>query len=417
VYLILTYIRPYELYPGLAPYRLMLVVGAIAGVLSLAYLPLSRFSGRSMPFWLTMFFSMFVLVSPVLALHWFGGALTVLTEFGITITIFVVAVININSLRRFRIVGTFLSWLSIVLVLQVELAFRYGIFASVFILEQSALDGVRLRARATGFMTDPNDLGQSLVMAIPFLALAWRKHALFRNTLLVTLPVVVLCYGIYLTGSRGTILSLGVIVVLMVRTKVGPIASKVVTIFGVLFGMAFLISGGGFFGLHDLSAIKRIEAWSVGLQLLKQHPLVGVGYKQFWNYNEIVAHNAFVTCFSELGLVAFFVWMSLLVATFMELNAIQDMPVTGPQVETIKRYGRSVQLSLYGFLAAAWFLSRTYVVTLYILVAMAIALGEISRREKLPLPPIRMSSLVPQTFAWSVGIIVLLYLSIRFTIR
>jgi O-antigen ligase len=302
-------------------------------------------------------------------------------------------------------------------VAQVEMAFRYGTFASVFILEQATLTGVRLRARGTGFMTDPNDLGQSLVMAIPFLTLAWRKHSHIRNLLLVILPTIFLCYGIYLTGSRGTLLSLGVLIAFSLHRRFGPVGRKVFSICATVGGGAFLISGGGFLGMRDASAIRRIEAWSLGLQLVKQHPLVGVGYKQFWNYNEIVAHNSFVTCFSELGIPAFLIWMGMLVATISELHAMQSLTNYGPIGAEVARYSRAVQLSFYGFLAAAWFLSRTYVVTLYILVALVIALAGIARREKLPVPVTDMGTLIKRTLIASLSVIAMLYLSIRFTIR
>jgi hypothetical protein len=47
---------------------------------------------------------------------------------------------------------------------------------------------------------------------------------------------------------------------------------------------------------------------------------------------------------------------------------------------SLAAWATAVRFSLYAFLAGAFFLSRTYSITLYMIIGLAIALGEIGRR-------------------------------------
>ena len=60
--------------------------------------------------------------------------------------------------------------------------------------------------------------------------------------------------------------------------------------------------GGRAISSKEQSAAERIEAWSVGLELLKWRPLFGAGYGNFTDHHHLTAHNSFVLCFAELGL-------------------------------------------------------------------------------------------------------------------
>lgn len=63
---------------------------------------------------------------------------------------------------------------------------------------------------------------------------------------------------------------------------------------------------------EDLSATKRIEFWSIGLQVIAEHPLLGIGLNNFWIYAMQSPHNSFIQIASETGLIAFFFWLLLI---------------------------------------------------------------------------------------------------------
>ncbi len=77
------------------------------------------------------------------------------------------------------------------------------------------------RIRGMGFINDPNDLCQFLVALIPCVFVFWRRSNLLANFFLVLLPVSFLLYGMYLTHSRGGLVGLLVALMVLGRRKFG----------------------------------------------------------------------------------------------------------------------------------------------------------------------------------------------------
>ena len=133
------------------------------------------------------------------------------------------------------------------------------------------------------------------------------------------------------------------------------------------------LTGGFHWKIND-----RIEAWYAGIQMLKTHPMFGVGYGSFTDFHwERTAHNSFVLCFSELGVFGFFAWIALLVLAFRELGEAVKRTPTGSLEHRITS---ALRYSLIGFLTCAWFLSRTYQPELYLLLALCASAAYCARR-------------------------------------
>jgi O-antigen ligase len=120
----------------------------------------------------------------------------------------------------------------------------------------------------------------------------------------------------------------------------------------------------------DTSARGRIEAWSEGLTLLTAHPVFGVGYSRFTEYNELVAHNSFIHTFAELGLLGAFFAMGLAYWYFKGLR----VRAAGPAGEADEDPGRQLRLALalsgLGFFTMTSLLSRQYDLVLYTLLGL-----------------------------------------------
>jgi putative inorganic carbon (HCO3(-)) transporter len=146
----------------------------------------------------------------------------------------------------------------------------------------------------------------------------------------------------------------------------------------------------------DDSATGRVQAWSEGLQMLKAQPVLGVGYGQFVDHNALTAHNSFVLCFSETGLLGYFFWLGLLLASFICLRTMRALPLVEPIDTDITQWAGILQLSLFAFLAAAFFLSRTFVPMLYLLLGLVVALLLITREagRRVSLPPMPQFSMM-----------------------
>jgi hypothetical protein len=112
--------------------------------------------------------------------------------------------------------------------------------------------------------------------------------------------------------------------------------------------------------------------------MLKYSPIWGVGFGSFADVNRVVAHNSYVHCYAELGLIGYFAWLGAILATFWYLeriNVTEAGPAGSPE---LARWARALGLSLGAFLAGALFLSRTYSVSLFLLVGLGTALAAVA---------------------------------------
>jgi O-antigen ligase len=109
-----------------------------------------------------------------------------------------------------------------------------------------------------------------------------------------------------------------------------------------------------------------------------------VGYGFFTDNHVRTAHNSYILCFAELGLVGYFLWLSLLLVTILELYSLTKLPYEEEVDGELRIMGEALMLGMLTYLAASWFLSRTYAMTLYIVIGLAVALAEIARKEERP---------------------------------
>jgi hypothetical protein len=111
----------------------------------------------------------------------------------------------------------------------------------------------------------------------------------------------------------------------------------------------------------------------------------------------LTAHNSFVLCFAETGLIGYFLWLSLLGITLLQLQKLKQLPGAIPVELDIRRHASILQDALIGFMAAAFFLSRTYVPLLYLLIGLSASLVLIAKKNEVPvvLPTyVRMGGLI-----------------------
>jgi O-antigen ligase len=178
----------------------------------------------------------------------------------------------------------------------------------------------------------------------------------------------------------------------------------------------------------------RTELWSEGLQMLKSHPLFGVGIGQFMEYAINTAHNSIVVCAAELGLFGLYFWSLFLFSTAWSAMVIAspgkvreadsteidniDAPFTdwkGPELSKseINHLGYCLLLSLTGFLVAGWFLSRAYVMTFFLLGGMVEMVFEAARRRGMVAPRLRLGRVLFRSLLLMIGLITAVYLLLR----
>ena len=238
------------------------------------------------------------------------------------------------------------------------------------------------RLRGLGEINDPNDFGQLIVCVIPLMFIFWRAKKMIRNIVCVILPVCVLLFGVFLTHSRGAFLALMAVAVVAARRRIGTLPALLVAVGLFVAAMALHFTGGR--EISAESGADRTELWGAGLQMLKSHPLFGVGFGNFAGLSPaITAHNSIVVCAAELGLFGLYFWSLFLFPTVRDALAAaspakvsEGEPIVAEEglfprptrkIEAldkteINRLGRLMVLSLTGFLVAGMFLSRAYVI-------------------------------------------------------
>jgi O-antigen ligase len=293
------------------------------------------------------------------------------------------------------------------------------------------------RLRGLGLINDPNDFGQLLVCAIPMMFIFWRPKRVLKNLVFVILPVCVLLFGAYLTHSRGTLLALMAIAVVAARRRTGTLPALLIA--GVLFVSAMALH---FTGGRDISAQSgsdRTALWSSGLQMIKTHPLFGVGLGSFADNCEgcgHTAHNSVMVCAAELGMFGLFFWSLFLFPTVRDALAtaspkkVSEKELIVPEERNftsikrkieeidkaeINRLGRLLVLSLTGFLVAGWFLSRAYVMTFFLLGGMVEVVFEMALRRGMIAPRLSLSRVLLFSGVLAISLVLLMYIMLRIT--
>ncbi len=224
------------------------------------------------------------------------------------------------------------------------------------------------RIYGTGIFSDPNDLGLTFVMAVPFVLLIIGLRSsglLFR--ILGAVVLVLILLATYYTNSRGAIVGLGATMVAYSFMKFNKISATIVAFVLVAIIAVAAPSRGGEITYGEESAQTRIQSWAAGWAMLKSHPMTGVGYDQYTEYHYAVAHNSFVHTFAELGLVGAFIFVGMFYWYFKGLNLIPDSNTQ------FVPWRRALLVSAIGMCCCAWFLSRQYVAVFYVLLGIGAA--------------------------------------------
>ncbi len=247
---------------------------------------------------------------------------------------------------------------------------------------QSLVQG---RVRYIGIFGDPNDLGMLFVFAIPLAAYLIKNTNIFGSKLIWLATVGLCIYGIVLTDSRGSLLALLGIIGLILINKYGKVAAGIVGVLALpaMFAATRLSQ----IDTDESSAAGRLDAWYAGLQMFESDPIFGAGFSLFTDHHGLTAHNSWILAIGELGLPGYLVWFAL-VGVSMHLMyivyrgssrfvlAAQTVRTSEPASEVDipaadKQLAGAILLASMGAMAAAFFLSRTYEILMFIMWGMS----------------------------------------------
>ncbi len=408
-YLTVLYIRPHEFVPGFMGLPILPVLLVSAFVFWLIRQP-KRFEAPQ--FWLVPVLMVAMSLSVVFT-GWIGGGINVLSDFAPVVMLFYMVATSTDSLQRMRQIFLVLSACITVIA-------WHGIDQSI---KGIGWTGAQLsqetRITYLGFLNDPNDLAMALVMVLPMILQLARHFGLLLK-LASWAAAGAVAYAVYLTNSRGSVLAMGAMLLLYGILRYGVVKSVIVL--PILFAPLIAL---GPSRMADMSADEdsaegRIEAWYEGVQLLIMRPLFGVGKGLFADHHGLTAHNSFVLAFAELGMIGYFFWLSNIVISWLMLQRLVLTPAAAgasaeetAQWDAIRENARTLWYGYVGGLVSAFFLSRSYVVILYLHIALIVAIYQFARAQRPDFPAITWGERKGRMVAFTIGSVVGMWLLTR----
>ncbi len=244
-------------------------------------------------------------------------------------------------------------------------------------------------------IADNNDFGLALNMTLPLMFFVaqsetniWMKR-IFWGLFLATIP------AIFFTYSRGALLGLVSVVILMfLRLKQRAILVPVLMA-GLVVAILFAppewkkrMDPTNENAL-DGSAYSRINAWTYCWRLASDYPLTGGGFATFTKdlftrYAPNAAdvhgpHSIYFGVLAEHGFIGLFLYLSLVATCFYSTFwTVRWARFHGDEVAA--NYGNMLAFALVGFLTSGLFLGRAYFDYFYTLIAFIVILRKVCLR-------------------------------------
>ena len=255
------------------------------------------------------------------------------------------------------------------------------------------------------FLTDENDVGLALNMALPYAIYVARFPDLSaRARLLLYGTAGLMLVAIGVSASRGAVVGLAVLVATAVLLSKRPIRNGIVALAVVVVSIAILVrylppayvnDMQGIDDPNDRTADERLWSWSIGWVMYKENPVLGVGANNYQWTNHLyatkspmytperkilggrVAHSLYFTLLPELGTAGVIVFVGLLRQLYSRsrrLRSIENID-RGKALDKAKfeLIGTAMVVSLVAYLVTGAFISVLYYPPFWHLVGMVAA--------------------------------------------
>lgn len=395
-------VQPGELYPVYNALHVERVEAVLA--LLLLFAKGQRFRYPQVTKSVLYFFAACVASVPLA--FWVSNALDSAEDFGKIIVIHLLLVAVILTRRRLRIV-----------LISFSLLVGYLSISSLSLYFQGKFDhtmGVDRIAGLTGASNSPDTLGLTIATALPIMYLFTLKPAKLPLRLAMWGVIGLSVWTLLLTGSRGSLLSfllILVIAVLISRKRmilIPTIAVLSVVVWSVLpqqYKARYMtLSDPTKEATTDMSYTNRLLSWEGGWHMFLHNPLTGIGIGDYGDANGakywpephriwLDAHSLYFKILGELGLcglITFFSFVSVLWKTNNRVRKRLDeiaahVRAGGAGAEEVPRWLRLLptasNLSVVGLLYCGYAYHDLYRSTWYFLAGIAGALDLLTAQE------------------------------------
>jgi putative inorganic carbon (hco3(-)) transporter len=251
---------------------------------------------------------------------------------------------------------------------------------------------------------DPNDLSLVLLFPLSFaVAMVLTPRNGVFSRLFGAAGAALIIAAILETQSRGGLL--GIVAVLGVFAA-RRIQSKAVLFGGGAAGLLVLFVAAGVGGRQsggaaeagaiDESAMGRLEAWVAAWRMAVGRPLTGVGlncytanffyYSDWWEGFAKAVHSTWFSVLAEGGFPAFivFVWMCVRVirTALTTARALEPAQAGAAYEPAAYAMAQAVLAGMAGFIVSGTFLTQAFTWPVYILLALAAAVGRYAALAK-----------------------------------
>ncbi|HEY4180270.1 MAG TPA: O-antigen ligase family protein [Kofleriaceae bacterium] len=222
---------------------------------------------------------------------------------------------------------------------------------------------VEQRVRYRGELQDPNEVALTISAGALSLLIAFglRKRT-FGRRLLCILGVGLVVAVVLMTKSRGGLIAAMLVPGVYLVRRYGWWAVLPAGAVGTIASML-----GGREGENAaISTQDRYEAWAQGLKMLREHPVFGVGAREFTEHHWLTAHNSFVLTLAEMGFVGMFLFVTIIYMSFKTLLVGLRALAYVPGAAVVQVWGMALLASLAGIVFQINTLSFAYHSVLWI---------------------------------------------------
>jgi O-antigen ligase len=278
------------------------------------------------------------------------------------------------------------------------------------------------RIRGTGIFQDPNDFGLIVVTGLIFIASFFLRPQAGWPRYLWLGPGAVLLATLALTHSRGALMSLACAFPAVVAYRGGWKSGALSVLCLPLLAVVFSSRMTDFAALNEGTGQDRIQIWSEALTVFRQHPFFGLGAGLFVDEYGVVAHNSYLHCYAELGILGGTAFLACFLAAALGLwslrselgnpDAPDDVPGELRQLAHLRMF---VFAAVAAYAAGMLTLSRQFVAPTYLILGLAAATTSLHG------PPAHTWRLgrgfLPIALLASVAFLLAAYLTVRILVR
>jgi len=375
-YLFLEYVRPQSIYDSLVgpPYALICV---ILTVVTFLFFEGGRIRPRTAADAALGVYTLILLASSVFA--WKPGAsYDKLDEYFAWVLIYLLISSIVNTERRFLVfLVTF---------------FLYSFKMSQHGTRSWAEDGFIFRdwgtTGAPGWFQNSGEFGVQMCVFLPmvvFFITALAPHWNKLTKALFWAMAVTAVTGIVASSSRGAVLGLAAVALWMLLKSRYRARALVGTVLLTVFVLKILPpeQKARFDSMgEDQTSTSRKEYWQHGRQIMREHPVLGIGYANWQDYHEAtyglraLPHNIFIEAGAELGYTGLAGFVGMIGATLWVNRRTRKIAksIPGGGNRFLHDTAHGLDGAMVGFLASGFFVTVLYYPFFWINLALTVSL-------------------------------------------